>query len=128
MIWEVSMVSQASNKKILTVNPGDRIASEPQTIEEKAKQIAVDRWDLTGHDKIPTYFVIEYPNGEVKALHHVKDARAISDAIRQMNLQEEEGIDKSTHPPVTSSGLIVVVGISCFILCLMTAIIAIGVF
>jgi hypothetical protein len=122
------MVSHASNKKILTVNPGDIIASESQTIEEKAKQIAVDRWDLTGHDKIPTYFVIEYPNGEVKALHHVKDARAISDAIRQMNLQEEEGRDKSINPPVTSSGLIVVVGISCLILCLMTAIIAIGVF
>ncbi len=122
------MVSQASKKKILTVNPGDRIASEPQTIEEKAKQIAVDRWDLTGHDKIPTYFVIEYPNGEVKALHHVKDARAISDAIRQMNLQQEEGIDKGINPPVTSSGLIVLVGISCLMLCLMTAIIAIGVF
>ncbi|MBE9167247.1 hypothetical protein IQ238_06785 [Pleurocapsales cyanobacterium LEGE 06147] len=122
------MVSHASNKKILTVNPGDRIAPEPQTIEEKAKQIAVDNWDLTGHDKIPTYFVINYPNGEVKALHHVRDARAISDAIRQMNLQEEEGTDRRANPPITSSGLIIVVGISCLILCLMTAIIAIGVF
>lgn len=122
------MVRSASNKKILTVNPGDRIASEPQSIEEKAKQVAVDNWDLTGHDKIPTYFVINYPNGEIKALHHVKDARAISDAIRQMNFQAEEGIDKSANPPVTSSGLIIVVGISCLILCLMTAIIAIGVF
>jgi hypothetical protein len=122
------MVSYASNKKILTVNPGDVIASESQTIEEKAKQIAVDNWDLTGHDKIPTYFVINYPNGEVKALHHVRDAKAISDAIRQMNLQEEDGIDENANPPITSSGLIIVVGISCLILCLITAIIAIGVF
>ena len=32
-----------------TTNPGDRISDEPQTIEEKAKQLAVDHVpDITG--------------------------------------------------------------------------------
>jgi hypothetical protein len=66
----------------LTANPGDRIADSPQTIEEKAKQIAVDVPDITGdHIKVPTYFIVEYPNREKKALHHVKDAEEISDVI-----------------------------------------------
>lgn len=73
----------------LTVNPGDRIANKAQTVEEKSKQVAVDSPDITGdHIKVPTYFVVVYPNGEKKALHHVKDAQAISDVIRQARLDE----------------------------------------
>ncbi|HLO86339.1 MAG TPA: hypothetical protein VK203_15270 [Nostocaceae cyanobacterium] len=74
----------------LTANPGDRIASEPQTLEEKAKQVAVDVPDITG-DRItvPTYFVVEYPDGTKKALHHVKDAEEISDVIRQARMDED---------------------------------------
>lgn len=73
----------------LTANPGDRISDEPQTIEEKAKQIAVDVPDITGDQiKVPTYFVVEYPDGEEKALHHIKDAEEISDVIRQARMDE----------------------------------------
>ncbi len=73
----------------LTANPGDRIAERPQSIEEKANQIAVDVPDITGDQiKVPTYFMVEYPNGEKKALHHVKDAEAISDVIRQARMDE----------------------------------------
>lgn len=73
----------------LTANPGDRIADEPQTIAEKAEQIAVDSADITGdHIKVPTYFIVEEPDGEQKALHHVKDAEAISDVIRMARLDE----------------------------------------
>ncbi|MEH1966214.1 MULTISPECIES: hypothetical protein [unclassified Nostoc] len=74
----------------LTANPGDKIADEPQSIEEKAKQVAVDHVpDITG-DKItvPTYFVVDEPNGEKKALHHVKDAEEISDVIREARVDE----------------------------------------
>ncbi|MCL1470839.1 hypothetical protein [Argonema antarcticum] len=70
-------------------NPGDRIADEPQTIEEKSQQLAVDDVpDITG-DRItvPTYFVVE-EDGEKKALHHVKDAEEISDVIRQARVDE----------------------------------------
>jgi hypothetical protein len=73
----------------LTANPGDRIADEPQSIEEKAKQVAVDSPDITGdHITVPTYFVVDEPNGEKKALHHVKDAEEISDVIRQARVDE----------------------------------------
>ncbi len=73
----------------LTVNPGDKIADQPQTIEEKSKQVAVDSPDITGDwIKVPTYFIVEYPNGEKKALHHVKDAEEISDVIRQARVDE----------------------------------------
>ncbi|MBD2194302.1 MULTISPECIES: hypothetical protein [Calothrix] len=73
----------------LTANPGDRIADEPQSVEEKAKQIAVDSPDITGdHITVPTYFVVDYPDGEQKALHHVKDAEEISDVIRQARVDE----------------------------------------
>lgn len=74
----------------LTANPGDRIADESQSVEEKAQQVAVDDVpDITG-DKItvPTYFVVDEPNGEKKALHHVKDAEEISDVIRQARVDE----------------------------------------
>jgi hypothetical protein len=74
----------------LTANPGDRISDEPQTIEEKAKQVAVDVPDITGdHIKVPTYFIVEEPDGEKKALHHVKDAEEISDVIRQARVDED---------------------------------------
>lgn len=70
-------------------NPGDRI-KEGQTLEEKARQVAVDAPDITGdHIKVPTYIVVDEPDGEQKALHHVKDAEEISDVIRQARTDEE---------------------------------------
>ena len=73
------------------VNPGDVIADEQQSVEEKSKQVAVDSPDITGdHIKVPTYFVVqEPPDGEEKALHHVKDAEEISDVIRQARVDDE---------------------------------------
>ncbi len=73
-----------------TANPGDRISDEPQTIEEKAQQLAVDHVpDITGDVvTVPTYFIVEEEDGEKKALHHVKDAEAISDMIRQARVDE----------------------------------------
>jgi len=86
--------------EILTVNPGDRIAKEPQTLVEKAKQMAVDAPDITGDwIKVPTYFIFEYPNGEKKALHHVKDAREISDAIRMARFEEDENLIVEPRKP-----------------------------
>jgi hypothetical protein len=71
------------------VNPGDVIADDRQSVEEKSKQVAVDSPDITGdHIKVPTYFVVEEPNGEEEALHHVKDAEEISDVIRQARVDE----------------------------------------
>ena len=71
-------------------NPGDRISDEPQSIEEKAQQLAVDHVpDITGDNiTVPTYFIVEEPDGEKKALHHVKDAEEISDVIRQARTDE----------------------------------------
>jgi hypothetical protein len=78
------------NKANLTANPGDRISDEPQTLEEKAQQVAVDVSDVTGeHVKVPTYFIGEDENGEKKALHHIKDAEEISDAIRLARVDED---------------------------------------
>lgn len=78
-----------AKERNLTVNPGDIISDKPKTVEEKAKQIAVDQPDITGDwIKVPTYFVVEYPNGEKKALHHVRDAAEISDVIRQARVDE----------------------------------------
>nr|WP_315874590.1 hypothetical protein [Thermocoleostomius sinensis] len=72
----------------LTINPGDRI-DESKSLEEKAKQVAVDAPDITGdHIVVPTYFVVDEPDGEQKALHHVKDAEEISDVIRQARMDE----------------------------------------
>ncbi len=72
-------------------NPGDRINPEAQNIDEKAKQVAVYVPVITGYlVKVPTYFVVqEPPDGEEKALHHVKDAEEISDVIRQARTDEE---------------------------------------
>lgn len=87
---KVAKKHQLAGKRPLTANPGDRIAEVPQTIEEKSKQLAVDAPDVTGdHIKVPTYFIVEYPNGEKKALHHVRDAKEISDVIRQGRFEEE---------------------------------------
>jgi hypothetical protein len=73
----------------LTINPGDRI-DDSKSLEEKAKQVAVDAPDITGdHIVVPTYFVVDTPEGEQKALHHVKDADEISDVIRQARTDEE---------------------------------------
>ena len=76
------------------VNPGDVIADEHkgdkyENIEEKSQQLAVDSPDITGdHITVPTYFIVEEPDGEEKALHHVKDADEISDVIRQARVDE----------------------------------------
>jgi hypothetical protein len=74
--------------KSLTINPGDRI-DESKTLQEKAQQVAVDAPDITGdHIVVPTYFVVDEPDGTQKALHHVKDAEEISDVIRQARVDE----------------------------------------
>ena len=78
-----------AKEKNLTVNPGDIITDESKSIEEKAKQVAVDSPDITGDwIKVPTYFIVEYPNGERKALHHVRDAKKISDLIRLARMDD----------------------------------------
>jgi hypothetical protein len=74
---------ELENNEQLTVNPGDRI-DDSLSLEEKAKQVAVDAPDITGdHIVVPTYFVVDEPDGTQKALHHVKDAEEISDVIRE---------------------------------------------
>lgn len=74
--------------KSLTINPGDRI-NRSKSIEEKAKQVAVDAPDITGdHIVVPTYFIVDMPDGTQKALHHVEDADEISDVIRQARVDE----------------------------------------
>jgi hypothetical protein len=86
--WDVND-EPSPKERNLTANPGDRISDEPQSIEEKAKQIAVDVPDITGdHVTVPTYFIVDEPDGEKKALHHVKDAEEISDMIRQARVDE----------------------------------------
>jgi hypothetical protein len=77
------------NKAHLTANPGDRIKDEPQSLEDKREQLAVDSGDITGeHLRVPTYFVFDIPGKGKKALHHVKDAQEISDMIRLARLDE----------------------------------------
>ncbi len=77
-----------AKERNLTANPGD-VIDDTKSLEEKAKQVAVDVPDITG-DRItvPTYFIVEYPDGEKKALHHVRDAEEISDVIRQARMDE----------------------------------------
>lgn len=71
-----------------TINPGDRI-DESKSLQEKAQQVAVHAPDITGeYIVVPTYFVFNCPDGTQKALHHVKDADAISDMIRQARMDE----------------------------------------
>jgi hypothetical protein len=87
--WDVND-EPTPKERNLTANPGDRISDEPESVEEKSKQIAVDSPDITGdHVTVPTYFVVDEPDGEQKALHHVKDAEEISDVIRQARVDEE---------------------------------------
>jgi len=120
------MVGYAVMGRNLTVNPGDIIAKEPQTIEEKAKQIAVDVPDITGdHIKVPTYFVVNYPDGETQAFHHVRDAKKISDAIRQMRFEEEEGTPNTGEVEhwLNWPGLIIMGGFF-----LLTALMLVGIF
>jgi len=70
------------------VNPGD-VIDDSKSTEEKSKQIAVDSPDITGdHIVVPTYVMVEEPDGEEKALHHVRDAEEISDVIRQARVDE----------------------------------------
>lgn len=84
------MVAQKEKIRNRTVNPGD-VIHESQSLEEKAKQLAVDAPDIAGdHIQVPTYFIVEYPNGERQALHHVKDAKKISDIIRQAQLYSSD--------------------------------------
>ena len=82
--------TNAINDVNRATNPGDRISDEPQSIEEKSKQLAVDNVpDITGDNiTVPTYFIVEEADGEKKALHHVKDAEEISDVIRQARTDE----------------------------------------
>ncbi|MCT7962706.1 hypothetical protein NG799_23930 [Laspinema sp. D1] len=84
------MSDYKSIDKRRTANPGDRIADEEQTIEEKSKQLAVDSPDITGdHIQVPTYFIVEDEEGNQEALHHVKDAEEISDVIRQARTDDD---------------------------------------
>ena len=86
--WHSKEEPTAKERK-LTANPGDRISEQPETVEEKSKQVAVDSPDITGDQiTVPTYFVVDEPDGEQKALHHVKDAEEISDVIRQARVDE----------------------------------------
>jgi hypothetical protein len=92
---EVSPEQKAEQREALrqnprmTVNPGDRI-DDSKSLEEKAQQVAVDAPDITGdHVVVPTYFVVDEPDGTQKALHHVKDAEEISDVIRQARTNEK---------------------------------------
>lgn len=79
---------EAMDRGNLTANPGDRI-DDSKTLQEKAQQVAVDAPDITGdHIVVPTYFVVDEPDGTPKALHHVKDAEEISDMIRQARVDE----------------------------------------
>jgi hypothetical protein len=96
-----------------STNPGDRIQPN-QTLEEKAKQLAVDAPDITGdHIKVPTYFIVQHPNGQKQALHHVKDAKKISDVIRQMQLYEENRYTQSERDAhfFNWSGIVLVVAL-----------------
>lgn len=78
-----------AKEKELTVNPGDIVTEEHKSIAEKAQQVAVDSPDITGDwILVPTYFIVEYPDGEKKALHHVRDAKQISDVVRLARMDE----------------------------------------
>jgi hypothetical protein len=71
-----------------TLNPGD-IVNRELTLEEKAKKVAVNVADITGHPVVvPTYFIVNDPDEGQKALHHVHDAEEISDVIRQARMDE----------------------------------------
>ncbi len=122
------MTSFAVDPKFPTANPGDVITKEPQTIEEKAKQLAVDKHDITGsHITVPAYFVFTYPNGETKALHHVRDAKEISRLIRLMHLEEEDIQAEAAHSKHMNP-LMMVIGLFTLALLLMTSALLVGIF
>jgi len=122
----IAKTPQPFEFELLTVNPGDRIAKEPQSLAEKAKQIAVDAPDITGDwIKVPTYFIFEYPNGERKALHHVRDAQEISDAIRLARFEEDENLVVEPRKPYNFN-LVPLVAV--LLLVLLTIPILIGIF
>lgn len=74
--------------KSLPLNPGDYV-DESKSLQEKAQQVAVDAPDITGdHITVPTYFIVDEPDGSQKALHHIRDAEEISDVIRQARVDE----------------------------------------
>lgn len=74
---------QSVDVENLTINPGDRIDPD-RSLKEKQEQYAVNRRDLLGDRiRIPTYFVVNYPDGEREVLHHVRDAEEIADVIRR---------------------------------------------
>lgn len=80
---------QALENENPTVNPGDRVKPD-QSLQEKSQQVAVNVADITGHAVVvPTYFVVDQPDGQQEALHHVKDAEEISDVIRQARVNED---------------------------------------
>lgn len=87
---EHERVYRESNKDdaYRTANKGD-VVDESKSLEEKKEQVAVDSWDPAGHVKVPTYFPVENEEGEEEALHHVKDAKEISDVIRQARVDED---------------------------------------
>lgn len=88
------MAKPTDNIMYRATNPGDRIKPN-QTLEEKAKQLAVDAPDITGdHIVVPTYFIAEYANGEKQALHHVRDAKKISELIQQMAFDQKNDISE----------------------------------
>lgn len=91
---ELTPEQRQANRDVLmnenpTVNPGDRVEEE-KSLEEKARQVAVNTADITGeHVVVPTYFVVDEEDGSQKALHHVKDAEEITDVIRQARTDED---------------------------------------
>ncbi len=81
---------ELENEDNNVLNPGDKV-NQSKSVDEKAKQVAVDAPDITGdHITVPTYFVTEdKETGEEEALHHVKDAEKISDVIREARVDED---------------------------------------
>lgn len=126
---KVAKERQSSEKRHLTANPGDRIAEMPQTIEEKSQQLAVDAPDVTGdHIKVPTYFIVKYPNGEEEALHHVRDANKISDVIRQARFEEDWKQQSRVRQTFNVSGIFWLLAMVVLGLFLITVPVVLGVF
>ncbi|MGB3695112.1 MAG: hypothetical protein WA865_09350 [Spirulinaceae cyanobacterium] len=84
------MSNESKTGKDAPINPGDRIKEEPQSVEEKSQQLAVDTGDITGeHLEVPAYVKVKDEDGEEKALHHIKDDEEISDVVRQARVDED---------------------------------------
>ena len=120
------MISTVGMMPIPTVNPGDRILDNNQSVEEKSKQLAVHAPDITGdYLEVPTYFVVDYGGGEKKALHHVRDAQQISDVVRLLTFSQDndDNLTASSHHTHNFTVILLIVG-----LCLATLPILIGIF